>query len=339
MGVAADAARWFAVEGGYGADAWRDTFGVAFTNGVFAGVGNELQVYADSTGMQVKVKSGQGLIEGRDADFGSETILPIAPHSSDRIDRVVKRITEGSLLFELDTKVGSTGTPPSLTQNTSVWEESLAQVLVDSGSTIAAGKVTDERRFVTAAGGLIVCLSTNRPPGVHGLGIYERDTDRVRFYDGSSWRWVPGTGQQVGCGLSRTGTVSAADSTWTGFALTEDYDNSSMHSGTNGYVLIPSTGLYDVIIDVEFAGNATGDRMAGIDIAPSGTPWASGAPSHIIDNKRALSGGSSTTHVGKTKQFNLAAGTAVTALGWQSSTGALNIVSANLIVRLAGYSG
>jgi hypothetical protein len=46
-------------------------------SGVIKGALNSLQVYADSTGMQVKVKSGQAFVKGHFFESDSEVTLPI----------------------------------------------------------------------------------------------------------------------------------------------------------------------------------------------------------------------------------------------------------------------
>lgn len=116
---------------------------------------NKLKVYADSTGMQVKVKTGKAFMKGH-LFWGktSEEVLAIADAdpTNDRIDRVVVQLTWATGVIDLVIKTGTPGAsplPPTLTTDTAIWEISLAQVLVDSAaSTIVAGKVTDERTFV-----------------------------------------------------------------------------------------------------------------------------------------------------------------------------------------------
>lgn len=116
---------------------------------------NKLEVYADSTGMQVKVKTGKAFIKGH-LFWGktSEEVLAIADAdpTNDRIDRVVAQLDwaagEIDLVVLTGTPAGSP-VPPMLTTDTAIWEISLAQVAVDAAvSTIAAGDVTDERSFV-----------------------------------------------------------------------------------------------------------------------------------------------------------------------------------------------
>ncbi|WP_141434379.1 hypothetical protein [Bacillus sp. 03113] len=119
--------------------------------GVLFGVMNNLEVYADSTGMQVKSKSGAAWIEGHYYESDTLEILPIGAADSvnPRIDRVVVRLdwtANTILLAVLQGTPAVSPSAPSLTQNSARWEIPLVQVRVDASvSTIAANKVTDER--------------------------------------------------------------------------------------------------------------------------------------------------------------------------------------------------
>ena len=114
---------------------------------------NDMQVYADSTGMQVKVKTGQAWIQGHFFQSDAEVVLAIAASNATlaRIDRVVARVDWSANTVTLAVLTGvaaSSPVAPALTQNTSKWEISLAKISVAANaSTIAAGNVTDERIF------------------------------------------------------------------------------------------------------------------------------------------------------------------------------------------------
>jgi hypothetical protein len=129
--------------------------------GVIDGKLNELLCYADSTGMQVKIKSGQSFIQGHFFQSDAVVTLPIATANSSnpRIDRVVVRLDYTSDSIQLAVLQGTPATSPvapAVTQNTSRWEVSLAQVYVGkSVSTIASGNITDERNFVQNANAII----------------------------------------------------------------------------------------------------------------------------------------------------------------------------------------
>lgn len=112
------------------------------------------QVYADSSGRQVKRRAGSGWVHGSEWSADTELLVPISANtaSTPRIDRVVLRRDNTSRNVTTVVLVGANAVsplPPGLTQNWGgQWEESLAQVYVDPGVvTIANGKVTDERVF------------------------------------------------------------------------------------------------------------------------------------------------------------------------------------------------
>jgi hypothetical protein len=126
-------------------------------SGVIKGALNSLQVYADSTGMQVKVKSGQAFVKGHFFESDSEVTLPIgvSDPSLARIDRVIVRVDWTANTLQLAVLQGVASTVPSvpaLTQNTSRWEIPLAQInLIANVSSISADRVTDDRYIVKNA--------------------------------------------------------------------------------------------------------------------------------------------------------------------------------------------
>jgi hypothetical protein len=138
---------------------WKEMAKLWAGTGVLVGLLNELETVGDSTGMQVKTDSGGAWVEGFYFKSTAQETLAIAASDPalDRIDRVVVQLNWTTNIIDL---VVLTGTPagsptaPALTQNTAIWEIALAQVAVDAAVvTIAAGDVTDERTFQTAAGG------------------------------------------------------------------------------------------------------------------------------------------------------------------------------------------
>lgn len=134
---------------------------MAFPDGVTKGVDNELQAFGDSSGMQVKVKTGLALVKGHLYRCVTQQTIPVTANSSGnpRIDRVILRLTrpgqteEGK--FECLVLAGTpAGSPvaPTLTQSAATWEVSLAQVAVANGAaTITSGNVTDERSYLQVA--------------------------------------------------------------------------------------------------------------------------------------------------------------------------------------------
>ena len=147
--------------GGVGGDVtesvWRDMMYHVRVDGVIATrqyppeTPDELEVFADSTGMQVKVKPGEAWIRGHWGEVLTQKTLPIAASdpTNDRYDLVVARVDFVDNLLELDVKTGTpSGSPvePTVTQNTAMWEIPLARVFINNGVTaIAATDVTDRR--------------------------------------------------------------------------------------------------------------------------------------------------------------------------------------------------
>lgn len=134
-------------------DQWRAMMRYQVQTGVLRNVDQELQVYGDSTGMQVKVRIGQCLITGHWGRITAEDTLPVtAAHASlARRDLVVARVDFLFNNISLDVVTGTAAASPvapALTRNTSQWEIPLAIIQVDAGvSTIAAAKVLDARQF------------------------------------------------------------------------------------------------------------------------------------------------------------------------------------------------
>lgn len=126
--------------------------------GVLRDALNGMSVFGDSTGMQVKVNTGEvwGLGEWGKIDSGIKT-LSIASAASltagqSRKDLVIWRIDMSNNRIELDvlTGTGATApTEPNLTRNTSIFESPLAVVNIASSATttIAAADVLDVRWY------------------------------------------------------------------------------------------------------------------------------------------------------------------------------------------------
>jgi hypothetical protein len=138
-------------------DGWRSFMRrVLNTSGVFRDQLNKFQAFGDSTGMQVKVKSGQCWVEGHYGEQTTQVTLPVtAAHATlARKDRVILRNDFVNNKIELDVL---TGTPnaspvtPVLTQSISKWEISLGVINVAAASvTITAGNVLDARHYLDA---------------------------------------------------------------------------------------------------------------------------------------------------------------------------------------------
>lgn len=160
------------VVGQAGGFLWVDTINDALTalgvGRVIRGYGNELLPAANGANMNISVPTGcailqDGFVYLREA-AGNVTIG--AAHSTNpRIDRIILRLTregqtaQGTVtLMVLAGTAAASPAAPNLTQSSTTWDLSLAQVLVDAGVTaIAADKVTDERPFT-------LTLPSSTPP-------------------------------------------------------------------------------------------------------------------------------------------------------------------------------
>lgn len=136
---------------------WANYWRGLIPDGIIAGQGNEMQVYAQSDGMKVHVKTGQALVDNHRAWITAEKAVDLADAnpSNPRIDLIVLRAVYGNTgesVIEIDAKTGTPSSSPSapgLTQVTgNIYEIPLAQVSVPAGAvTILAGNVSD-RRYV-----------------------------------------------------------------------------------------------------------------------------------------------------------------------------------------------
>lgn len=112
---------------------------------------DKLEVYGDSTGRQVKVKTGRALDDGYYGEITVEKTIALATNTSGnpRIDRIVVQTVPGGPMTIEPVQGTPAGSPtaPALTQSaTGTFQFSLAQVAVaDAYTTVAAGDVTDER--------------------------------------------------------------------------------------------------------------------------------------------------------------------------------------------------
>ena len=132
---------------------WAAYFGPHIEDGVVAGIDDELEVYANSSGMVVYTKAGECRVRSHRGVLSSLATLDIAAAdlSYDRIDLIVARVTYGtpsSMVVAVKTGVpAASPAVPALTQTAGdVWEIALAQVHVAANAvTIAAEDVKDMR--------------------------------------------------------------------------------------------------------------------------------------------------------------------------------------------------
>lgn len=136
--------------------------------GVKTGSLNELEVYADSSGMQVKAKSGQAMVRGHYYNSSAEEALVITASdaTNSRIDNVVLELDPSANTITLKVVAGTPApspVAPSLTQtDAGIYQIKLAEVLVAATvTTINAGDVTDARSFMATAADLATDVATN----------------------------------------------------------------------------------------------------------------------------------------------------------------------------------
>lgn len=174
---------------------------------------NNLLAYADSTGMNVKVKvsggNSQAIIRGHMYQSTAEETLSISTAStSPRIDLVVLRLDPSVNSIVLAVVTGTPATSPvapSLTQtDTAIFEMLIAQVSVPaSATTISAGNVLDKRTFIGN-----VWTSSTRPDALLGLTGYNATTSKLETWTGSSW--VEVTPTALDASVITSGTINAA---------------------------------------------------------------------------------------------------------------------------------
>lgn len=218
--VAADVALPFDGQDAF-EDSWRDMFGSWFADGVSAGALNELLVYGDSTGRQVKLKTGRMRLAGDLAGNDTEKTLTVTANASGnpRIDRVVARLKRDTHAIDFYVKAGTPGAspvPPTLTSDAVTTERSLARIgaLASGYSTIAAGNVHPERALLSS----------------HSVPAFDDDTAR------DLWVPSPHTGYTAAL-RSNEGLYEYWNGSWKQTLRTRGYINhtpgSDQTTGTN----------------------------------------------------------------------------------------------------------
>lgn len=147
---------------------WRSMMkSVLPSSGVLSRERDRFEVYANSSGMSVRVESGECWMRGHWGESTSEKTLTItAAHATlARIDRVVLRLDTVNNLIQLavlDGTPAASPTAPAVTQSATTWETSLATVSVPAAdTTIDAAQVTDARTYADVATGSGVVTLTD----------------------------------------------------------------------------------------------------------------------------------------------------------------------------------
>lgn len=175
---------------------WHSYVQVPIGQGVIQGALNELRAFGDSSGMQIKVTSGEARILGAWLQSSAQDTYSIGANASGvtRFDRLVMRLNFSTNTGTITIKQGSGGTPPAMQRDTTVWEMSLAKVTVINGaSNIALGDVTDERGDPTVCGWAsskypiqLIDSAAQRPTTCAiGTMVYQRDTGLIYVNTGT----------------------------------------------------------------------------------------------------------------------------------------------------------
>ena len=132
----------------YGSADWRKYFSSLITDGVIAGIGDEVEVVASSPAAKsVVVSTGAVNVSGAIREIEAAQTLALADNTSGstRVDRIIARYSDGDRLIEFAVVEGTPGAgAPALSSG----EISLARVSLANGySTVVAGNITDERDY------------------------------------------------------------------------------------------------------------------------------------------------------------------------------------------------
>jgi hypothetical protein len=154
---------------------WRDMMKhmLGSASGVIRGFANAFQTIGDSSGMQVKVNTGECFMRGHFGSSAAQKTLPIASNSSGnpRVDIAVLRVHFANNNIVLDIVQGTPAASPvapSVTQNTTMWETLLAEIAVANGAvTITAANVTDRRVYTSGVYKLTKTNSVSVPSGTY----------------------------------------------------------------------------------------------------------------------------------------------------------------------------
>lgn len=242
---------------------WREMARLWLPTGVIDGELNELAVSERAAGANLSVDVASGVAWVRGHYFKSDAVENLAISAAHatlgRIDRVIVRVdfTANTVaLAVLEGTAAASPAAPSLTQNTSTWEISLAQVSVPAtDTTIANAQITSERTIIKAPG-----FDHSTAPANGETWVYNSTTGL--FEPGSS------------------GTSLATDPLWNAagdMAYASGADTGArLPIGTAGQVLKVNAGATapewaaagTTVVSGSYTGNSTNDRT----IPLAGTP-------------------------------------------------------------------
>lgn len=164
----------------YEAEIFRKYFAKFLSNGVYFGNyknygENSMKVTADG-GLNVKVATGAGIIEG--ADFENEesrTFTLERPTSGNRVDRIVIKLdkTLATRATQLYVKTGDGTVAATLQRDDNIYEICIAEVTVKSTSNIEQSDIVDKRTDTS------LCGIVNSLISVDGEELYQKFQDYI----------------------------------------------------------------------------------------------------------------------------------------------------------------
>lgn len=111
-------------------------------NGVVKDEANEMEVSVD--GLNVNIATGKAFINGRYGEITTIKNLEVVSTGSIHIDRVILKLDVTARKITVEVKQGA-ATPPTLTQNETTYEMSLAKITVPASGINTV--LTDERTY------------------------------------------------------------------------------------------------------------------------------------------------------------------------------------------------
>ena len=133
-------------------------FSTFIGDGVFPNPSNGLQVIADGTGLNVKVRPGRGWIKGYFLFSDADYTLPIQPANAvqNRIDRVVMRLDFLDRTIKIQINQGTpSATPvaPVLQRDSDAYELALADIFITRNALVVSqSNITDQRLNTSLCG-------------------------------------------------------------------------------------------------------------------------------------------------------------------------------------------
>ena len=164
----------------YEAKIFRKYFRMFLSNGVYYGdynnyKENSMKVSANG-GMNIKVATGAGLIEGCDFENTEDRVITLErPASGNRIDRIVVQMNDllDTRQTKLIVKQGNGTTAASLQRDDNIYEICIAEITVKSTSNITDNDIVDKRPNKDLCG-IVNSLIT-----VDGEELYQRFQDYI----------------------------------------------------------------------------------------------------------------------------------------------------------------